>query len=99
MQEDLFLLQEKTSMPVQLPTREEIQQRLHSIEDRLEQEIDIVNRKLDSDIKVLQQAAEQEVDLLKSNAERNRNEEIKQATQQIENQTQVLVGQLQDMSE
>lgn len=85
-------------MAVVLPTRYEIEQRLSNIDNRLAKEIDVVNRKLDADIMTLQQAAQQEIDLLKNNAERDRNEEIKQATQNIEYQTQTLVGQLQDMS-
>ena len=85
-------------MAVVLPTRDEIEQRLSNIDNSLAKEIDVVNRKLDADIMTLQQAAQQEIDLLKNNAERDRNEEIKQATQNIEYQTQTLVGQLQDMS-
>lgn len=84
-------------MNSQITDINDVKSRLGAIDTRLSQEIETVNRKLDADISLIQQAAAQEIDKLKQTAENNREQEVNQATRQIESQTQILISQIQDI--
>lgn len=84
-------------MNSQITDINDVKSRLGAIDARLSQEIETVNRKLEADISLIQQAAAQEIDKLKQTAENNREQEVNQATRQIESQTQILISQIQDI--